>query len=141
MIIQYRHITRIDWNKQPRKVKVKIEPVTWRKLEPMVPEFFRVEEDKVKVLRVKFSDGKTWQVPAKIVAENRAAYYEQKEPGCYQREFELAMEYNSELYEWALDNMYWSDLEPYAVLIKEAEAESISYDEEWTQAPVEICEE
>lgn len=68
-------------------------------------------ENGEKVIRVRFEDGSVWDIPAGVVAHHRARYYEEREGGdTYRQEFDLAMEDDTELLDWASGNMDWSDV-------------------------------
>ena len=60
-------------------------------------------------------DGSKWDVPAEVIAKNRADYYEAKDPGCYNDEYKRAMEDDIELADWAANNMNWEDVQSSAV--------------------------
>ena len=69
-----------------------------------------------KYLRVTMPDGSKWDVPARLVAENRAKYYAKNDPDTtYEEEFEFTMSDEYELFDWAADNMNWEDVEEFAV--------------------------
>ena len=69
----------------------------------------------MKYLRTTMPDGSKWDVPAEVIAKNRADYYEDKEPGLYDSEYEFTMENDDELADWAANNMNWEDVESDAV--------------------------
>jgi hypothetical protein len=53
-----------------------------------------------------------YSIPAELVAKSRADYYEKKEPGVYQEEFDYTLGDDYELKDWLLNNMDWVDVEP-----------------------------
>ena len=88
---------------------------------------------------VRFSDRTIWEFPASVIAEARAKYYEVKEPGCYQDEFDYTLGDNYELLDWASNNMDWKDVVNYARLIDIDE--SSDYNEWWVNADREVKRE
>jgi len=60
-------------------------------------------------------DGSEWEVPASVVADNRAHYYaDRDEDTTYDEEFEFAMSDSSEIKDWASNNMEWNDVKEHA---------------------------
>jgi len=93
-----------------------------------------------KVLSVQFSDGTTWEIPAEVIADNRATYYAGKDPDTtYPKEFDYLMSDDSELYEWAVNNMNWEDVAAHAVQVETMRPEP-DYEGEWVNAPKEVKE-
>jgi len=98
-----------------------------------------------KYIQVKFSDGKRYNILASIIAHERATYYANHDEGeqgveptsewkeVYRTEFDLTLEDNSELLDWASNNMNWSDVEGRAILIP-SEPKKVDYEDEWTNA-------
>lgn len=95
-------------------------------------------------------DGSKWDVPAQIIAENRARYYacldadEVPSPGSqdestYDNELDYALKSNSELRDWASNNMNWSDVEKHAVRFNGADAPD--FQEGWVNGDKEIVSE
>ena len=72
---------------------------------------------------ITMSDGSEWGVPAETIARNRADYYEDIEPGCWQYEYDEMMVWfdtaNRRFAEWAQTCMDWDDVKEYAVCLKE----------------------
>ena len=88
------------------------------------------------MIAVNFSDGTTWEFPASVVAEGRARYYEGREPGCYQEEFDYTMGSDYELLDWASNNMDWKDVLSCATLV---DTKNLSkYADEWVNADREV---
>ena len=88
-----------------------------------------------KKLIVKFHRGVNYEVPARIIAENRANYYAflgefEKDSEEYYEEFNIILNDEFELFDWVQNNMRWHDLEPYAVRLENNEP--IDLDEEWS---------
>lgn len=100
-----------------------------------------------KYILVTFFNGDRYEIPAKVVAENRAHYCAKFEDDdtegegkynlIYDEEYEYAINNNFELKDWAECCMNWKDLEPYAKLVKR---EEIDLDLEWTSATKEVVE-
>ena len=88
------------------------------------------------MIAVNFSDGTTWEFPASIVAEGRARYYEGREPGCYQEEFDYTMSNDYELLDWASNNMDWKDVMEHATLVDTDKW--VDYSNEWVNANREV---
>lgn len=63
-------------------------------------------------------NGYVWRFPLKIVARNRAAYYEQRdEDTTFQEEYDLVMGDEFEGIDWFQNNMDWEDVSDHAVLV------------------------
>lgn len=85
-------------------------------------------------LQVKMPDGAWWEVPARIVADDRASYYAGKEDpghqtGVYEDEFDFTMTDDFELEDWAAGNMDWSDVAEHAR--KVGDQPDADYQEGW----------
>ena len=89
----------------------------------------------MKKITVTFSDGTVWEIPASVVAESRAKYYEEREPGCYEEEYDITIKDGMEMMDWAENNMNWSDVRSKA---KKIQTKSADYEDEWTNADKEI---
>jgi hypothetical protein len=75
----------------------------------------------MKVLRIDDS-GFVWEVPAEVIAKNRATYYaENDKDTTYDAEFEFTMGDNYELRDWFFGNMDWDDVKDAAKLVKTPE--------------------
>lgn len=81
--------------------------------------------------RVKMSDG-WWSVPAHIIADNRATYYEEKdgEDSSYRNEYDFAIHDEDQLRDWARNNMDWSDVVAHATKCADV-PDPIDYEEGW----------
>lgn len=71
------------------------------------------------------NNGRTWGVPAEIIADDRAKYYAEKykdHDTTYQKEFDTMMEWfddgDDEFADWAKNNMHWDDVKKHAVLFR-----------------------
>lgn len=91
-----------------------------------------------KVLRVEMPDGSEWDVPAEIIADNRASYYASlgglKPPTeawdkVYKEDFEDTLQDDDLLLEWAANQMDWLEVEEHA--IKVSEPTGADYQESW----------
>jgi len=93
----------------------------------------------MKFLRVTMPDGSKWDVPARVIAENRAKYYAEVDSDTtYQEEFEFTMSDNYELKDWAAGNMNWSDVENHAQYV--INPPTPDYQEGWVNGEKEIIE-
>jgi hypothetical protein len=96
-----------------------------------------------RVLVVQFSDFSRWEVPAKVIATNRADYYAkikgQVDSKPYRAEFDMEYKYAmatpEELVDWAKNNMNWKDVAASAKRTKQPQ--SSDKDEEWCEAEME----
>jgi hypothetical protein len=84
-----------------------------------------------KFLRIEHEDGTTWEVPAKVVAHDRAEHYADKETTStggetydttIEEEMCFALDDEYALVDWAGNNMRWEELEPHATKITTAES-------------------
>lgn len=99
-----------------------------------------------KYLRVQMSDGTMYDIPAEVIAEHRASYFEDNsaekltyhssitQPRLYRQEKEFALNNDEILIEWAEKKMKWKEIEPHA---KKVEKED-SYDKEWPVAKKKV---
>lgn len=92
-----------------------------------------------KYLRVTMPDGSKWDVPARLIAENRAKHYADDPDSSYEEEYEFTMSDDFELKDWAANNMDWDDVKEFAV---KAPIEPIEPDflEGWINGEKEIVE-
>jgi hypothetical protein len=105
-----------------------------------------MSEAKQKYLRVTMPDGSKWDVPASLIAHNRARYYQGKKDletidmaeREYQVEYDYAMTHDHELEEWAASDMNWSDVEHRAMKVSDGELPD--YQEGWVNGEKEIVE-
>lgn len=100
-----------------------------------------------KYLRVQMSDGTMYDIPAEIIAEHRAGYFEDNsaeklayhsssvQPRLRSAEKEFALNNDETLIEWASKKMNWSDIEPHA---KKVEPETNNNEKEWPNAPKKV---
>lgn len=100
-----------------------------------------------KFIRVKMPHG-TFDIPAKIIADERAKYYAQRDnergedtyQHIWQEEFEYTMSDNSELLDWASNNTDWSDVERFAVLVETPELTKPDLNKAWINAERKVIE-
>lgn len=69
-------------------------------------------------LVVRMADGSIYEIPALIIAENRAKSYADDNPGNYAEVFEATLKDtlldHDELVDWAANNMDWADVAEHA---------------------------
>lgn len=92
----------------------------------------------MKYLRVQMPDGSKWDVPAQIIAENRARVIAQDVPSQYEPELAFCLNSNEELKYWAANNLNWSDVEKRAVRYHGADAPD--YQAGWVNGEKEVVE-
>jgi hypothetical protein len=88
-----------------------------------------------KHLTFKTEDGATWAVPAEVIAHDRATHY--AEDG-YKEEFEFTMSDDSELIDWAANNMNFSEVEAQVFLFKPAPSQDMQ--EAWVNGEKGVIE-
>ena len=107
----------------------------------------------MKRLRVKFSDGKAYDIPAEYIARQRAEYYaegdvvrsikeeykEEYREKAIQYEIEYALNNFYEIYDWACNNMDWKDVKDVAVLV-DAPHLKVDYEKEWCNANMKLID-
>lgn len=95
----------------------------------------------MKAIRITMPDGSRWEVPAHVVADDRARFYSEGEKSGdegYREEFEYALEDDDGLLDWAANNMDWSDV---VTCAKQAEPPpGVDYEEGWANGEKEIAE-
>jgi hypothetical protein len=94
-----------------------------------------MSNQKIKTLRVTMPDGSRWDVPAEIIAINRAKSYEEDEPGSYEDIYAETIESAYEVRDWAAGNMNWDDVKSQAV--KFADAETMNFQDGWVNGEQE----
>ena len=97
-----------------------------------------------KFLRVTMPNGDTYDIPVKIIAENRAKYYAEyfkrrhiDYDKTYQEELSFTLENDYELLDWANSNMDWDDVKDHAIKV-EKEPIPIDFEESWLNGEKEI---
>lgn len=105
----------------------------------------------MKFLQVLFSNGEAYNIPTESIAHPRAIYYANHDEGVqdkgvevseewnkvYQSERTMALEDDGELYDWAANNMNWSDVKDDAVRVY-LDDKKIDYSTEWTNAEMKV---
>lgn len=94
-----------------------------------------------KRLVVTFSDGSRWRVPASMIAASRASYYAKLETDrdgedygeIYDAEYDYTLKDDTELLDWAHNNMNWGDVACVAFIIP-SEKELVDKQKEWGNA-------
>jgi len=90
---------------------------------------------------------KVYKIPADAIGKHRAQYYAELDSGksagdeydkVYQNEFQIGMDDDIELADWAANNMNWEDVSDHVVSVKSVELDI--YDE-WCNAEMEILDE
>ena len=97
----------------------------------------------MKYIKVLFSNGEIYHIPASIVAHERATYYANHDIGkqktdlpskewaeCFKKERDYTLGDDFEIIDWANNNMNWEDVEKHAILI-DSEAKPINKQKEW----------
>ncbi len=100
----------------------------------------------VKYLKVTMSDGSKYDVPATIIAKNRALYYAKhdvKQPDnelsyeeIYNQVYEDTLSDNYEFIDWAENNMNWDDIKSFAIKVQDAD--EVDFQECWVNGEKEI---
>jgi hypothetical protein len=97
-----------------------------------------------KFLRVTFSDGKVYDIPAEFIAKTRAEYYAKLDAArgenyikVYNKELKAGLEDDYEICDWAFNNMDWADVKEQAVLLGQV-AKTIDYEKEWVNVEHEV---
>ena len=97
-----------------------------------------------KFLRVTFSDGKVYDIPAEVIAKARAEYYAKVDAArgenyikVYNKELKAGLEDDSEITDWAFNNMDWVDVAEHVVQVDQR-AGDIDYHNEWANVEHEV---
>jgi hypothetical protein len=86
-------------------------------------------------MRATFSTGEAWEFPVQVVADSRDEHYADEKEDTI-GEIRRGRLDNGDLTEWAINNMNWDELAPYAQ--KVAEPRSIDPADEWMSADREV---
>jgi hypothetical protein len=94
-----------------------------------------------KMLRITMPDASVWEVPAKVVARDRATNYED-DPDCdFEGEFDFAMGDEMVLLDWAGNNMDWTDVADQARKVSSrAPLEPADFQDGWVNGDKEVVE-
>lgn len=97
-----------------------------------------------KFLRVTFSDAKVYDISAEVITKARAEYYAKLDADrgedykkVYDEELKAGLEDDSEITDWAFNNMNWVDVAGHAVFV-EQESKSVDYHDEWVNVKHEV---
>jgi len=102
-----------------------------------------------KKLRVTMPDGSQYDVPAALVAMNRATYYAEHDTGktlgpefekVYAYEFDYTMRTDDVIMDWAANNMNWSDVSSMAKRVMPSTMSDDEFQEGWINGEKEIVE-
>jgi hypothetical protein len=98
-----------------------------------------------KYLRVEMPDGSRWDVPAHLIAEDRARYYADREtPGperskTYLEELNYTLKNDDELADWAANNMDWSDVQ-HAATLAVPRPDEVDFQEGWVNGEKDVID-
>ena len=94
--------------------------------------------DMTKQIQITMPDGSIWGVPAELVAQDRADYYGDKEgEEMRKEEYANTLADNSELLDWAANNMNWNDVAHAAILIQPGR---VDFQEGWLNGHKRVVE-
>lgn len=88
-------------------------------------------------------DGSEWAVPVEVIARNRAREYADEFGGDIERSLSedtvpMFSDDDYEITDWAQNNMNWSDVERFAVCVKEAAKD---FQEGWVNGDKEVVDD
>jgi len=98
-----------------------------------------------KYLRVRMSNGSMYDIPAEVIAEHRANFFENNsaeklayhsssvQPRLRIAEKEFALNNDDVLIDWATNKMDWKDIEKFALKV-----DNNDYEEEWKTVEKQI---
>lgn len=90
-----------------------------------------------KAIVIEMPDHSKWIVAAECVAHDRASHYADDTP--YDQTFAETMADESELLDWAANNMNWSDIEPFArEYRKQPETSDDDFQDGWCNGEKEV---
>lgn len=98
----------------------------------------------MKIITVTFTNGEVYNIPTYEIAHQRATYYANHDEGeqpkdkspsdewskVYENELKYTLEDDLEIYDWARNNMNWSDFEEDAVRIF-PDKKKFDYEKDW----------
>jgi hypothetical protein len=102
-----------------------------------------------KYIRVTFSDGRSFDIPASIIAEKRAVYYVDEDIlrgrttiddriAEINREIAYALLDTFELLDYLAGSMDWQEVQPYATEVETPPPPAVCYEHEWSNAHREV---
>jgi hypothetical protein len=71
-----------------------------------------------KVLRIECSNGEVWEIPAEVIARQRAQYYADECGENFEEVLRETLEDDYELKDWAVGNMNWEDVVKWATRVQ-----------------------
>lgn len=91
----------------------------------------------MKYLRVTMPNKSVWEVPATLVAQNRAEYYQD-----HHVEYGYTLKNNDILFDWAANNMNWRDVAEHASKVSGCSCQMTEDDfqEGWINGEKEVVE-
>ena len=72
----------------------------------------------MKVLRIAMPNGTKWDVPASVIAENKARWYAEDKGSNYQDKYDDTIVSEDKIIDWATNNMNWEDVERVATKVE-----------------------
>ena len=93
-----------------------------------------------KAIIVTMPDSSQWQIPCKVIAEDRAVYYAEdtdKNKRPYDEVYEETMSNMDLLLDWGENNIKWSFLKQYAKMIK---TPNVDYEDGWCNGDKRIVD-
>lgn len=94
---------------------------------------------KQKYLRVTMPDGSRWDVPALLIAQNRATEMVTLDSETsFDEEVKFALADDYEIHDWAVNNMNWRDVVLQAQIVNEGR--EVDYQDGWINGYKEIIE-
>lgn len=102
----------------------------------------RVED---RYLQVTMLDGSKWNVPVRVIAEDRAKYYAEKdnitfEESLHNDTLPLFEGDNCEIMDWASNNMNWEDVQKYAVKVDSHPMAARDLQEGWVNGDKKVVD-
>lgn len=91
------------------------------------------------------SDGTIWDIPAEVIAKDRARYYAGRDSSvanydkAYKKELAFTLSDAREILEWARGDMNWSEVSEHATEVRTKPSVSC-YDTDWPNAYMEVIE-
>jgi len=102
----------------------------------------------MKFLRVTMPDGSQYDVPADIIASNRAAYYAERDTKttcgakydkAFKEEYDYTLDNDDEIMDWSANNMNWSDVKSLAKKVEDSgKLSAEDFQEGWVNGEKEI---
>lgn len=97
----------------------------------------------MKWIKVVFSNGEVYKVPATIVAKDRANYYAKNTKDdakeVYEEELQNTLNDDFEIIDWAQNNMNWEEVAEHAVRFYDES--KIDFHKEWISNELDIIED